>query len=94
MTQLSPNIVLVIMDDLAWGDLACHGNPVTHTPNLDRLYAESSHITRYCSGPLYSFACFRPDDRPLSPAQSALTPIVAARSWIRMSGRWRRRCKG
>ena len=54
MIQPSPNVVLVIMDDLAWGDLACHGNPVTHTPNLDRLYAESSHLTRYCSGPLCS----------------------------------------
>ena len=22
-----PNVVIVIMDDLAYGDLACHGNP-------------------------------------------------------------------
>jgi arylsulfatase A-like enzyme len=47
-----PNIVIIIMDDLAWGDLACHGNPYTSTPNLDTLYGQSSHMTRYCSGPL------------------------------------------
>ncbi len=54
MTHSSPNVVVMIMDDLAWGDLACHGNPYTQTPHLDQLYAESSHLTRYCSGPLCS----------------------------------------
>jgi arylsulfatase A-like enzyme len=48
-----PNIVFIICDDLAWGDLACHGNPVpTTTPSLDRLHSEASRLTRYCSGPL------------------------------------------
>ncbi|GIV78517.1 MAG: arylsulfatase [Litorilinea sp.] len=54
LTQQRPNILIIIMDDLAWGDLACHGNPYTYTPNLDRLYQESTHLTRYCSGPLCS----------------------------------------
>ena len=28
-----PNVIFIICDDLAWGDLACHGNPVpTKTP--------------------------------------------------------------
>lgn len=53
MTSTStPNVVLIIMDDLAYGDLACHGNPYTHTPNLDSFHEHSSHMTRYCSGPL------------------------------------------
>lgn len=47
-----PNVVILITDDLTWGDLACHGNPVTRTPNLDRLHRESARLTRYCSGPL------------------------------------------
>lgn len=47
-----PNVILIIMDDLAYGDLACHGNPYTHTPNLDAFHAHSTHMTRYCSGPL------------------------------------------
>jgi hypothetical protein len=36
------------------GKVNPHDPTVTHTPNLDRLYAESSHLTRYCSGPLCS----------------------------------------
>lgn len=44
--------MFIICDDLAYGDLACHGNPYTRTPNLDRLHSESVRLTRYCSGPL------------------------------------------
>jgi arylsulfatase A-like enzyme len=51
-THRSPNVLIIIMDDLAYGDLACHGNPHTQTPHLDRLYGESTRLTRYCSGPL------------------------------------------
>lgn len=47
-----PNVVFIICDDLAYGDLACHGNPYTRTPNLDRLHSESVRLTRYGSGPL------------------------------------------
>ena len=47
-----PNVLVVIADDLAFGDLACHGNPHTATPHLDTLHAQSARLTRYCSGPL------------------------------------------
>lgn len=48
-----PNVVFIICDDLAWGDLACHGNPVpTRTPHLDAMHGASARLTRYCSGPL------------------------------------------
>lgn len=53
-THSRPNVLLFICDDLAWGDLACHGNPYIHTPNLDRLHGESSRWEHYCSGPLCS----------------------------------------
>lgn len=35
-----PNIVFVIVDDLRWDDLGCMGNPVVHTPNIDRVARE------------------------------------------------------
>ncbi len=49
---MQPNILLIITDDLCWGDLACHGNPHVRTPRLDQLHAQSTRFTRYCSGPL------------------------------------------
>jgi arylsulfatase/arylsulfatase A len=45
-------VVVVMMDDLAYGDLACHGNPHVRTPNLDALHDESTRLTRYSSGPM------------------------------------------
>ena len=32
-----PNVVLLFMDDLGYGDLGFTGHPTTNTPNLDRL---------------------------------------------------------
>ncbi len=46
------DVVVVMMDDLAYGDLACHGNPYVRTPHIDRLHAESTRLTRYSSGPM------------------------------------------
>jgi arylsulfatase A-like enzyme len=42
-----PNVILIITDDQGYGDLACHGNPHIKTPNLDRLYAESTRLTQF-----------------------------------------------
>ncbi len=47
-----PNVILVITDDQGYGDLACHGNPVIKTPNIDRLHAESMRLTNYHNSPL------------------------------------------
>ena len=32
-----PNIILIVTDDQRWDALGCAGNPVIHTPNMDRL---------------------------------------------------------
>lgn len=46
-----PNVVLVMTDDQGYGDLACHGNPVLKTPNLDALHAQSVRLTNYHVSP-------------------------------------------
>ncbi len=46
-----PNVILIITDDQGYGDLACHGNPNIQTPNMDRLYGESTRLTNFHVGP-------------------------------------------
>ena len=49
-----PNVVIVLTDDQGYGDLACNGNPILKTPNMDRLANESTrftnfHVDAYCT---------------------------------------------
>ncbi|MFW5693316.1 MAG: sulfatase, partial [Thermoguttaceae bacterium] len=49
-----PNLILILADDLGWGDLGCYGHPFFETPNLDRLAAEG---VRFTSGYAASCVC-------------------------------------
>ncbi|MBW3600736.1 MAG: sulfatase-like hydrolase/transferase, partial [Planctomycetes bacterium] len=40
-----PNFLVVLADDLGFGDLGCYGHPVIQTPNLDRFAAEGLRLT-------------------------------------------------
>jgi len=40
-----PNIVVVLADDLGYGDLACYGHKMVKTPHLDRLATEGIRLT-------------------------------------------------
>ncbi|XP_015749655.1 PREDICTED: N-acetylgalactosamine-6-sulfatase-like [Acropora digitifera] len=35
-----PNIIIMLMDDMGWGDLGIFGHPAKETPNLDKMAAE------------------------------------------------------
>ncbi|MEO6005007.1 MAG: sulfatase [Opitutus sp.] len=43
----APNIVIIVADDLGYGDLACYGSPSIRTPHLDRLAAEGLRLTNF-----------------------------------------------
>ncbi len=45
-----PNIVLIMADDLGYGDLGCYGQKQIRTPNIDRLAAEGLRFTDAYSG--------------------------------------------
>jgi arylsulfatase A-like enzyme len=56
-----PNIILILADDLGYGDLGCYGQTRIQTPNLDKLAAEGIRFTSCYAG---SAVC--------SPARAAL----------------------
>lgn len=71
-----PNILLVLADDLGYGDLHCYGGKEMHTPNLDQFAAEGLRLTSCYAG--------HPN---CSPSRTALmtgrTPTrVGVRNWI------------
>lgn len=50
-----PNIVMVLIDDMGWGDLSCFGNRDAKTPNIDRMAAEGIRFEQfYVNSPICS----------------------------------------
>jgi arylsulfatase A-like enzyme len=47
-----PNVVLLLADDMGWGDLSKNGNIYVQTPTLDRLAARSLSFDRFYVCPL------------------------------------------
>ena len=41
------NVIIILADDLGFGDLACYGHPKFKTPNLDRMAAEGARLTQF-----------------------------------------------
>src|SRR5690242_7338380 len=46
-----PNIIIIMPDDIGYGDFACNGNPIIHTPSIDALSRESVRFTDFHVSP-------------------------------------------
>ncbi len=44
------NVVLILADDLGWGEVGCYGQEKIPTPNIDRLAREGMRFTQHYSG--------------------------------------------
>ncbi len=44
-TPPQPNVVIILVDDLGWADVACFGSKIYETPNIDQLAAGGMKFT-------------------------------------------------
>ena len=50
-----PNIILILIDDMGWGDFSCFGNKKVETTNIDRLASEGMRFEQfYVNSPICS----------------------------------------
>ena len=50
-----PNIVVVFIDDMGWGDFSCFGNQAAKTPHIDRMAKEGMRFEQfYVNSPICS----------------------------------------
>lgn len=47
LTQTKPNIILIMADDLGWGDTGYNGNKIIKTPYLDQMASEGIKFNRF-----------------------------------------------
>jgi arylsulfatase A-like enzyme len=65
-----PNIIVVLIDDMGWGDLSCFGGTEAGTPHIDRLAAEGIRFSQfYVNSPI------------CSPSRTALTTGQYPHRW-------------
>ena len=48
-----PNIVIILTDDLGWGDVSYHGGFIP-TPNIDQLAEDGIELNRFYANPVCS----------------------------------------
>ncbi len=47
-----PNVIILLVDDMGYGDMSCTGNPILKTPNLDKLHDQSVCFTQFHAAPM------------------------------------------
>ncbi|KAA9354909.1 sulfatase [Larkinella humicola] len=81
-----PNVLFISIDDLR-PDLKCYGNPVIHSPHLDRLAQQSVLFTRQyvtqptCGASRYSLLTGRLPRNPVDITNEALEKQVSGKHW-------------
>jgi arylsulfatase A-like enzyme len=43
----APNVLLILIDNVGYGDLGCYGDPIVKTPNIDRLARDGVRCTDF-----------------------------------------------
>ncbi|QGY48181.1 sulfatase-like hydrolase/transferase [Maribellus comscasis] len=45
-----PNVIMILVDDLGYGDISFYGQETLTTPNIDKMANEGIHFTNMCTG--------------------------------------------
>lgn len=48
--QSRPNVIVIMVDDMGYGDLVCYGSTKINTPRIDRMASEGLRFTDFYSG--------------------------------------------
>ncbi|MGB3624651.1 MAG: sulfatase [Henriciella sp.] len=48
--EARPNIIVILADDMGWGDIGLNGSALTRTPNIDRIGEEGVRLTQFYAG--------------------------------------------
>jgi len=48
--QSRPNVIVIMVDDMGYGDLGCYGSKKINTPRIDKMAAEGIRFTDFYSG--------------------------------------------
>ncbi|WP_051129989.1 arylsulfatase [Pedobacter arcticus] len=49
-SQTKPNVILIVADDLGYGDIGCYGQKLIETPNIDALAKNGISFTQFYAG--------------------------------------------
>ena len=52
IAKSKPNFVIILADDMGYGDIGPFGSKVNRTPNLDRMAAEGMKLTSFYGCPV------------------------------------------
>ncbi|MCM2369465.1 arylsulfatase [Aporhodopirellula aestuarii] len=47
-----PNVIVIMTDDQGYGEFSCHGNPITQTPNIDKIARDGIRLTDFHVAPM------------------------------------------
>lgn len=50
--EAKPNFVIILVDDMGYGDIAPFGSTINRTPNLDKMASEGMKLTSFYGAPL------------------------------------------
>jgi arylsulfatase A-like enzyme len=50
--DVKPNLVIILVDDMGYGDIGCYGSTLNRTPNCDRMAAEGMKLTSFYAAPV------------------------------------------